>query len=108
MHMAMEAKPHLTVLDASVVVEAKGLRATDRSMPRDVVDLDCIANDGRHFVIDAVMTTIYRNTMLNNVAMIPGYAANHAEGIQFLADMTLRQPIAVPHGDPHVVVPFAI
>ena len=43
---------------ASVVLEAKGLRETDRSRPGDVVALDLFA-DGRHLVIDAVLTTVY-------------------------------------------------
>jgi hypothetical protein len=58
------------VPDASVVLEARGLRATDRSRPGDIVALDFFA-DGRHLVIDAVMTTVYRNTVLEKVATIP-------------------------------------
>ncbi len=45
------------VPDASVVLEARGLRAADRSRPGDVVALDFFA-DGRHLVIDVVLTTI--------------------------------------------------
>ena len=62
------------VLDASVVLEARGLREADRSRPCDVVALDFFA-DGRHLVIDAVLTTVYRNTGLQKVATIPGFAA---------------------------------
>ena len=43
--------------EASVVVEVRGLRATNRSRPRDVVALDFFA-DGRHLVIDAVVTSV--------------------------------------------------
>ena len=46
--------------------------------------------------------------MLQQVATIPGYAAKHAEGMTFLVDKTFRQPIAAPHGGPHVMVPLAI
>ena len=45
--------------DASVVLEASGLRATDSSRHGDVVALDFFA-EGRHLVIDAMMTTVYR------------------------------------------------
>ncbi len=75
------------VPEASIVTEARGLRATDRSRPGDVVALNFFA-DGRHLVIDAVMTTVYRNTMLERVATIPGFAAKHAEDNNFLADRT--------------------
>ncbi len=66
------------VLDAAVVTEARGLRAADRSKPGDVVALDFFA-DGRHLVIDAVMTTVYRNIVLEKVATVPGFAAKQAE-----------------------------
>ncbi len=45
------------VPEASMVVEARGLRADDLYKTRDVVTLDCF-EDGRHLVIDAIMTTI--------------------------------------------------
>ena len=51
------------VPDSSMVLEARGLRAADRSRPGDVVALDFFA-DGIHLVIDAVMTTVYMNTVL--------------------------------------------
>ena len=59
------------VPDASVVLEAKGLRAADRSRSGDVVALDFVA-DGRHLVIDAVMTTVYTSTVLEKLATVPG------------------------------------
>ena len=51
---------------ASVVLEARGLRAADRSRPGDVVALDFFA-EGRHLVIDAFLTTVYRNPVLEKV-----------------------------------------
>jgi hypothetical protein len=51
------------VPEVSLIVEARGLRVAYRSKHGDVVALDFSA-DGRRLVIDAVMTTIYRNTML--------------------------------------------
>ena len=44
---------------SSIVVEKKGLRP-DRSRPGDVVVLD-FYGPGRHLVIDAVISTVYRN-----------------------------------------------
>lgn len=77
------------VPDAVVVTEARGLRAADRSRPRYVVALDFFA-DGRHLIVDAFMTTVYMNTVLEKVATVPGYAAKHAEDMKFLADKTSR------------------
>ena len=74
-----------SVPDATVVLEARGLRVVDRSRPRDVVALDFFA-DGRHLVIDAVMTTVYMNTVMEKLAIVPGFAAKQAEVRKFLAD----------------------
>ena len=93
--------------DAAVVTKARGLRAADRSRPGDVVALDFFA-EGRHLVIDAVMTTVYRNTVLEKVATIPGFAAKQAEDKKLFADKTSTQPISAVHGGPHILVPFAI
>ncbi len=96
------------VPDVAVVMEARGLmRAADRSRPGDVVALDFFA-DGRHLVIDAVMITVYKSTVLEKVATVPGYAAKHAEDTKFLADRTSSQPISAVNGGPHIQVPFAI
>ena len=54
-----------------------------------MVALDFFAG-GRHLVIDAVMTTVYKNTVLEAVATVPGYAAKQAEDKKFLADKALR------------------
>ena len=70
------------MLDASELVKARGLRAADRSMPSDVVALDFFA-DGRHLVVDVVVTTMFKNTMLQKVASIPGYATRQAEDRKF-------------------------
>jgi len=95
------------VPDASVVLEARGLRPADRSRPGDIVALDFFA-DGRHLVIDAVMTTMYKNTVMEKVAMVPGYAAKQTEDRKFLADKTSRQPFFAVNGGPHILVPFAV
>ena len=95
------------VPEASVVLEARGLKATDRSRPGDVVALDFFA-ESRHLVFDAVMTTIYRNTVLHKVATVPRYAMKQAEDRKFQADRTSSQPISTLHVGPHILVPFAI
>jgi hypothetical protein len=70
------------VPEVAIVTEARGLRAADSSRPGDVVALDFFA-DGRHLVIDTVMTTVYRNTALERVATIPRFAAKQAEDRKF-------------------------
>jgi hypothetical protein len=95
------------VPEAAIVTEARGLRAADSSRPGDVVALDFFA-DGRHLVIDAVMTTVYMNTALERVATIPGFAAKQAEVKKFMADTTSNQPISAAYGGLHILVPFAI
>ena len=95
------------VPDAAIVTEARGLRAADSSRPGDVVALDFFA-DGRHLVIDAVMTIVYRNATLEKVATVPGFAAKQAEDRKFRADKTSSQPISAAHGGPHILVPFAV
>jgi hypothetical protein len=44
-------------------------------------------------VIDAVMTTVYMNTVMEKGATVPGYVAKHAEDRNFLASKTSSQPI---------------
>ena len=50
---------------SSIVVEKKGLSRPDRFRSGDVVVLD-FYGPGRHLVIDAVISTVYRNTILCN------------------------------------------
>jgi hypothetical protein len=93
--------------DIAVVTEARGLRSSDASRPGDVVVLDFF-RDGQHLVIDAVVTTVYRNTVFHQVSTIPGYAAKQAEDRKFYADKSSAEPVASIHGGPHVLVPFAL
>jgi len=95
------------VPNASIVMEARGLRAVDRSRPGGVVAIDFFA-DGRHLIIDAAVTTVYNITVLQQVATILGYAAKQAEDRKFIADMTSSQPIASSNGGLHVLAPFAM
>jgi hypothetical protein len=71
------------------------------------VALDFFA-EGRHLVIDAVVKTVYRNTILQKVASIPRYEVKQAEDKKILANRTSSHPIATPRGGPHVLVPFAM
>ncbi len=48
--------------EMAIVIEARGLRTANASRPGDVVVLDFFA-EGRHLVVDAVVTTVYRNTV---------------------------------------------
>ncbi len=90
-----------------VLLEARGLRASDRSRPGDVVALEFFA-DGRHLVIDAILTTVYKNTILEKVATIPGFAAKQVEDKKLQADRASAHPISGIHGGPHILVPFAL
>jgi hypothetical protein len=42
-----------------------------------------IAEGGRHLIIIGVVTTIYRNSVLSNVAIVPGFAAKQVEYMKF-------------------------
>ncbi len=95
------------VPESAIVLEARGLRAADRTRPGDVVALNFFA-EGRHLVVDAVMTTVYRNTALKKVATIPGYAAKQAEEKKFQADKASTQPVSAVHGGLHILLPFAV
>ncbi|WP_210160275.1 hypothetical protein, partial [Escherichia coli] len=59
------------IRDIAIFTEARGLRSSDASRPGDVVVLDFF-RDGQHMVIDAMVTTLYRNTVLHQVSTIPG------------------------------------
>jgi uncharacterized protein YacL len=52
--------------------EARGLRSGDATRPRDLVILDFFAT-GKHLIIDGVVTTVYRNSFLSQVSIVPGF-----------------------------------
>jgi len=91
----------------AVVTEARGLRAADASRPRDVVVPDFFV-EGRHQVVDAVVTTLYRTTIRKSAFIVPGFVTKQAQDRKFLADRASSQPIAGIHGGPHFLVPFAM
>jgi hypothetical protein len=53
----------------AVVTKARGLRFADASRHGDVVVFDFFA-EGRHLVVDVVVTTMYRNTIMKHGAMV--------------------------------------
>jgi hypothetical protein len=48
---------------AAIFEEARGVRHDDRTFPGDLVVMN-FAKEGRHLIIDGVVTTVYRNTAL--------------------------------------------
>ena len=62
---------------------------------------------GRHLGIDAVISTVYRNTILSATSLISGHVAKLAEDRKFKADEVSSQPVSCKHGGDHVLVPFA-
>ena len=74
--------------------------------------LDFYGPSGRHLVIDAVIPTVYRNTILSATSLIPGHVAKLAEDKKFKADEpdeVSSQPVSCKHdGGDHVLVPFAM
>ena len=63
---------------------------------------------GRHLVIDVVISTVYRNTILSVTSLIPGHVAKLAEDKKFKADEMSSQPVSCKHGGDHVFDPFAM
>ena len=55
---------------SSIVLEKKGLMSyCDHTRPGDIVALDFFGL-GRHLVIDAVVSTVYRNTILSKTILL--------------------------------------
>jgi hypothetical protein len=72
---------------AVIVEEAPGLRTGDATRPRDLVGMD-FNTVGKHLTIDGVVTTVYMNSLLSRVAVVPGFVAEKAEDAKFKADET--------------------
>jgi len=65
---------------ASIVEEARGMRQDDRTRPGDLVVLE-FAEAGHNLIIDGVVTTVYKNTILTiKVAAIPGFGGETSGG----------------------------
>ena len=69
----------------AVVAKARRLRLAYASQPGDVVVLDLFA-EGSHLVVDVVVKTAYRNTILQGSVSIPGCATKHAHDKKLYAD----------------------
>ena len=95
------------VAKSSIILEKKGLRSCDHTRPGDIVALDFFGL-GRHLVIDAVVSTVYGNTILSKTSTIPGYVAKLAEDKKFKAGEKSPEPVSSKHGGDHVFVPFAM
>ena len=95
----------------SIVLEKKGLRSIAFAYyrPGDIVALDFFGLGAsiRHLVIDAVISTVYRNTILPETSTIPGYVAKLAEDKKFKADEKSPEPVvSSKHGDDHALFPL--
>jgi hypothetical protein len=62
----------------------------------------------RHLIIDGVVTTVYRNTILNKVAVIPEFTARQVEDKKFKDDADSANPVSTVHGGRHMLIPFAM
>jgi len=92
---------------ASIVEEARGMRPDDYTRPGDLVVLDFAAG-GRHLIIDGVVTSVYRNSVLSKVAAILGFAAKQAEDKKFKTNKDSPNPVSASHGGRHRLIPFAM
>ena len=79
---------------SSVVLEKRGFRPENSSRPGDLVALDFFGS-GRHLLLDAVVTTIYRNAIMDKATKIPGHATKLAEDRNF-ATLTKLHPLRCP------------
>jgi hypothetical protein len=87
------------VPDMVVVTKARGLRAADASRSRDDVVLDFFA-EGRHLVADAVVMTVYRNTILKNaLTTYPAMLRNMPRTASYKQAVFPRSPSRQSSGD---------
>ena len=66
------------------------------------------SNGGRHLVIDGVVTTVHRNTILGKVSAIPRFPAKQVEDKKFKADADSATHVSIVHGVRHRLIPFAM
>ncbi len=60
------------------------------------------------YVIDGVVTTVYRNYVLSKVATITEFAAKKVEVMKFKTDEDSANQVSVNHGGRHMLIPFAM
>ncbi len=92
---------------AAIVDEARGLWEGDVTLPSDLVVLD-FTTLGRHLILDGVITTTYRNSIMTKVATVPGFAAKKVEDAKFKSHQTSAHPVSEAHGGRNMFVPFAM
>ena len=66
------------------------------------------AEGERHLIIDGVVINVYRDSILNKAASIPGYAAKQVEDRKFKKDADSPYPVSASHGGLHTLVPFVM
>ena len=66
------------------------------------------APEGKHLVINGVVTSVYRNSILSRIAAVPGFAAKQAEDMKFKVDADSPKPVATANGGSHTFVPFGV
>ncbi len=86
---------------------SKGLRPGDATRTRDSVVLD-FAVEGRHLILDGVVTTVFRICISFRVAVVPGYVAKRVEEKNFKAESDSLRPLASIVGGRHILIPFAM
>ena len=59
-------------------------------------------------MVDAVVATVYCNTIFKGASTIPSHASKQVEDHKFKAGHVSTKPISSIHGGPHVLVPFAM
>ena len=80
-----------------ILEEGRGLRPGDATRPGDLVVLD-FAVEGKHLIIDGMVTSVYRNSILSRVATVPGFAAKQAEDKKFKVDADSPEHVAANNG----------
>ena len=84
---------------STILFEMRGLRSTDRTRPGDVVALNFFGLD-RHLVIDAVVSTVYRNCILQErrpvlyLGMLPNRLRTESWLIKILLHRCLQCMVA--------------
>ena len=92
---------------ASIVEKTRGLRPGDATRPWDIVVLN-FAEGGRHLIIDGIVTTVYRKTILSKASTVPGLVAKQVKDNNSKASAYSPRPVSTSHGGRRMLVPFAM
>jgi hypothetical protein len=67
------------------------------------------AEGGRHLIINGVVTTVYRNTILSKASTVSRFAAKYVDDKTFTTNVDSPMPVSTSHGGRHMsVAPFAM